>query len=507
VESPDSEVGGFGAFGSAAPEAAHQVVLWDERRDRRQKISEMIKRTGAQPIVIEEWSDLPLVEFSARCCVGVAFIGAMPGGVGIQVIRGLKAKGFKVIACEDGAGTWPIKTKCLPLLAGAVHLLDSYSSEFLHELRQVVERIVNAEAQNRAEERNTRAIMRSLGMVGESVAMMKVFRATIRFSALSDLPLLITGETGTGKEGLARAVHSLDPKRGRGPFVAVNCGAISTALAESEFFGHRRGAFTGAERDRKGLIRSAEGGVLFLDEIAELDVLLQTRLLRVLQENQVLGVGEDREVKVSVRVVAASNRDLEQMMQQNKFRADLFYRLNVLSIQVPPLRERLDDLSPLVKHFLQKYRSLRPGRALSAGADFLEALRQLPLPGNVRQLENLVRQALVRNAMDSHLSLSDLPAEILRQLFAREQNLTTGGAPPCETETADSSDPEALLNYAVILLEANSWDLARSLQNCERYALEVAMQRTHGNQSRTARLLGITPRSVYNKMRKYRLKS
>src|SRR5580693_3424401 len=144
--------------------------------------------------------------------------------------------------------------------------------------------------------------MRALGMVGESSTMKGVFRSIIRFSSISDLPVLITGETGTGKEGLARAVHRLDPKRSREPFVAVNCGAISAGVAESEFFGHRRGSFTGAERERKGLIRSAEGGVLFLDEIADLEVALQTRLLRVLQENRVLGVGEDRETRISVRV-------------------------------------------------------------------------------------------------------------------------------------------------------------------------------------------------------------
>jgi transcriptional regulator with PAS, ATPase and Fis domain len=507
VEDPDSEAGSFGSLRRTEPETTWRVILWGEHRDRLQKISEMIRSVGAQPVVFEELSDLQLVEFSARCCVAVAFMGVMAGGVGIQVVRDLKAKGFKVIACEDGAGFWPIKTKCLPLLAGAVHLLDSSTAEFRDELRRAVERIVRAEAQNRIEEQSIRAIMHGLGMVSESAAMMKVFRAVIRFSALSDLPVLITGETGTGKEGLARAVHSLDPKRSRGPFVAVNCGAISAALVESEFFGHRRGAFTGAERDRKGLIRSAEGGVLFLDEIAELDVPLQTRLLRVLQENRVLGVGEDREVEVSVRVVAASNRDLEQMMQQNKFRADLFYRLNVLSIQVPPLRQRLDDLAPLVEHFLQKYRSLPPTGALSAGADFLEALRQLALPGNVRQLENLVRQALLRNATDSPLSLSDLPAEMLRQLFAPEQNLDAANLPVRKAEMADVSDPGGLQNYAACLLEANNWDLTRSLQNCERHALEVAMRRMHGNQSQTARLLGITPRSVYNKVRKYRLKS
>jgi len=503
---PCTEVGGIGTFGRVVQESPCRVVLWDEQCNRRQKIGELIKAAGARPIIIERLSDVHRVEFSGQSCVGVAFAGAVPGGTGIQVIRDLKAKGFTVIACEDGAASWPIKTKCLPLLAGAVHLLDSSSSKFRDELRQAIERIVETEVQSRTEEQNIKAIMRGLGLVSESGAMMKVFRAAIRFSVLSDLPVLITGETGTGKEGLARAIHSLDPKRCQGPFVPVNCGAISAALVESEFFGHRRGAFTGAERDRKGLIRSAEGGVLFLDEIAELDMGLQSKLLRVLQENRVLGIGEDQEVKVSVRAVAASNRDLAQMVQQNKFRADLFYRLNVLSLRVPPLRERLDDLAPLVDHFLQKYRSLRPAGGLSAGADFLEALRELSLPGNVRQLENLVRQALVRNAADSLLSLSDLPAEILRQLFAGEENLTAAGASPVEL-VSGIGDPGHLVNYAASLLEANSWDLARSLENCERYALEVAMLRTHGNQTQTARLLGITPRSVYNKVRKYGLKS
>ena len=177
------------------------------------------------------------------------------------------------------------------------------------------------------------------------MAMTDVFRSIIRFSTLSDLPVLIVGETGTGKEGLARALHRLDPKRKEGPFVAVNCGAIAAPLAESEFFGHRRGAFTGADRDRKGLVRSAEGGVLFLDEIGELDAALQAKLLRVLQESRVLGVGEDRDIQVNVRVVAATNRDLDQMGQQSRFRADLFHRLNVLSIRVPPLSERADDLA------------------------------------------------------------------------------------------------------------------------------------------------------------------
>ena len=217
--------------------------------------------------------------------------------------------------------------------------------------------MLRVESRNQEEAQEITSVMRDMGMVGSSTAMMRVFRSVIRFSALSDLPVLIAGETGTGKEGLARALHRLDPKRRGGPFVAVNCGAIAASLAESEFFGHRRGAFTGADRDRKGLIRSAEGGVLFLDEIGELEASLQAKLLRVLQENRVLGVGEDREIQVNVRVVAATNRDLDQL-GQSQFRVDLFHRLNVLSIQVPPLSERADDLAPLTQHFLEKYRSL-----------------------------------------------------------------------------------------------------------------------------------------------------
>ncbi len=501
MKDPDSESDRFQPA-TWVPESACRVILWDEHRDQLQEISEMINSVGAQPVVIGDFSDLRLIEFSAKSFVAVASTGAVAGGAGMQVIRDLKAKGFKIIAYEDGARFWPIKTKCLPLLAGAVQLFDSSRMEFLRELREIIERIVRVETQKLSDELNIRAIMRGLGMIGKSAGMMTVFRAVIRFSALSDLPVLIAGETGTGKEALARAVHSLDPKRSHGPFVPVNCGAVSTTLVESEFFGHRRGAFTGAERERKGLIRSAEGGVLFLDEIAELDFALQNRLLRVLQENRVLGVGEDREVDVSVRIVAATNRDLEQMMRQNKFRPDLFHRLNVLSVQVPPLRERLDDLPPLVEHFLQKYRSLTTPTAQTVDADFLEALRQSELPGNVRQLENLVRQALVRKATDLPLSLGDLSFEILRQLLEPGENPATQKGEPTNV-----SNSQTLTKPLVGVLEANDWNLRRSLENCERQALEAAMKRTRGNQSEIARQLGITARSVYNKVHKYRLKS
>lgn len=500
VEVPDSIAGSLERY-DCTPETVHRVILWDDHKSRGQKISTIIETAGAYAVSFDEVSSLQLAKCCPECCVAVVVTDPSSSGNGMQQIRDLKAKGFKVIACAEGTGSWPIKIKCLPLLAGAVQLLDSSSAEFSRELCHVIDRIARAETQKRSEDHEIAAAMRGLGMVGESPNMMRVFRSVVRFSALSDLPVLITGETGTGKEGLARAVHHLDPKRCGGPFVAVNCGAISASLAESEFFGHRRGAFTGAERERKGLIRSAEGGVLFLDEIADLEITLQTRLLRVLQENRVLGVGEDCESEVNVRVVAASNRDLQQMIRQNKFRADLFHRLNVLFVQVPPLRDRPGDLAMLVEHFLRKYQSFTTAGLATARADFLEALRLVELPGNVRQLENIVCQTLVSKVTDLPLSVSDLPVEILLQLSGTEER------PAPRKSDLDFFDSQTPVNFVVSVLDANDWDLTRALESCERHALEAAMERVQGNQSRTARLLGITPRSVYNKVRKYHLKS
>ena len=494
----EPETKGCNESGKESPGPAWRVILWDRHSGRRARIRRFVNGLGAHTI---ELPDILSAPFSATCCVAVVGTGVEFDGEGMHILRVLKQKGFEIIAYEDGAESWDVKLRCLPLLAGAARLLDSGATNFDCRLQDVLKQTLRAEAKNQEEAQQIKSTMRNMGMVGASPAMMRVFRFVVRFSALSDLPVLIFGETGTGKEGLARALHRLDPKRSGGPFVAVNCGAIPASLAESEFFGHRRGAFTGADRDRKGLIRSAEGGVLFLDEIGELDASLQAKLLRVLQENRVLGVGEDREIEVNVRVVAATNRDIDQMAQQSRFRADLFHRLNVLSFRVPPLHERGDDLAPLTKHFLEKYRSLCCGAVPEVGADFLDALRQIALPGNVRQLENLIRQALVRRQTDTTLGLCDLPAEAWEQL---SQGSDVPLAPEREREGSGELDPHAIARYVRILLNENGWNLSRSLAHCEQEAVEAAMQRARGNQSESARLLGITPRSVYNKMRKYR---
>lgn len=487
------------------------IIAWDARRSRHHLIDRVVSACGARPRWVEGVLAIQQVEFSHRCSLAVVALGACPSpdDIGLEIIRSLKRKGFKVISYEEGAQSWSLGIRCQVLLAGSLWLLDSAKAEFAQELRHILAQLLRAEAERQSEEDRIKSMMKKLGIIGESQAIISAFRTILRVSILSDLPILLTGETGTGKELLAHAIHHLDLKRRNGPFVALNCGAISPGLAESELFGHRRGAFSGADRDRKGLIRAAEGGVLFLDEIGELDDALQAKLLRVLQENRILGVGEDQEVPVDVRVIAATNRDLEEMVQQRKFRADLFHRLNVLSIHIPSVRERLADLKPLIEHFLEKYRFLRSGGPLSVAPDFINALAQVELPGNARQLENLVRRALVHKDDDADLNLSDLPQEIWQQLA--EQGKSPFAQPEIASKRQDiqksplDTPRQDIPSYVVNLLDANGWNLSRSLQHCERLLLEAALHLAHGNQSQTARLLGLTPRSVYNKVHKHQL--
>ena len=485
-------------------------MVWDPGRSLLELITRLCAECGASAHWLESLPAVQEVECSPyRSVALVALVKCpSPNDLALEVIRTLKRKEFKIICYEDGAHTWPLGRQCRPLLAGALKLLDSENADFASELSRLLAQLLRAEVTRRADEQRLKFTMQSLGIIGESAAMISIFRWLERVSGLSDLPLLITGETGTGKQILADAIHRLDPKRRHGPFIPINCGAISFGLAESELFGHRRGAFTGADRDRKGLIRAAEGGVVFLDEIGEMDDALQVKLLRVLQERRVLGVGDDQEVPVSVRVIAATNRNLSAAVQQGKFRADLFHRLNVLSTHIPPLRERRADVGPLIEHLLEKNQSLQTAGAVSAGPDFIEALTRIDLPGNVRQLENLVRRALVNKVSPAPLTLTDLPAEVWQQLAEQEDSCGNGSEQPDSDDPgqpARETAPQTLSSGLVNLLDTHGWSLAQTLRYCEKVLLEAALQRKQGNQSQTARLLGLTPRSIYTKIRRYHL--
>ena len=450
-------------------------------------------------LLLEGAADISRFERSFGQSVALIALGdlAARGGESFAVIRTLKLKGFHVISYEDNVLSWPIAIRCRALLSGCSVLFDSSEQNFVSELTRAIKQALHAAAEGHFEEQRTKHKMAEVGIVGESAEMLSVFRWVLRVSNLSDFPVLISGETGTGKELIANALHRLDNKRQKGPFIAANCSVISAGLAESELFGHRRGAFTGADSDRKGLFRSAEGGVLFLDEIGELSEALQAKLLRVLQEQKVLGVGFDHEVPIDVRVIVATNRNLEEMVKQRQFREDLYHRLNVLSVNIPPLRERLEDLQPLTEHFLQKYSALNRSTTRSVSREFIDALKQLQFSGNARQLENIVRGALLNNSDDSPLSLSDLTPAVWEELSD-----TTKPANSAVVRADGTSD---LQRDFIDILDSNNWNLSKSVEYCEKLLLQCALEVARGNQSQTARLIGITPRSVYNKLQKHKL--
>jgi DNA-binding NtrC family response regulator len=445
------------------------------------------------------------VERRAEDC-GIALVAVAeqpaPHSPVLDEVRRLKEDGYTVLCYANGAGAWPLGAQCRLLLAGASDVFDSGAPGFARELRERLQVVLKAALDREVDDRRLRQQMVRLGVIGSSPSIITAFRAIVRVSTVSDLPVLITGETGTGKELAARAIHQTDPRRRDRPFIAVNCGAISAGLAESELFGHRRGAFTGAEHERAGWIRAARGGVLFLDEVGDLEPGLQAKLLRVLQERRVNPVGDDREVPVDVRIIAATNRDLEEMVSQHAFRADLFHRLNVLSIRVPALRDRPEDIEPLVHHFVAQCAGQGPYEALSAGREFVDALRHLEFPGNVRQLENVVRRAVVTARDGDQLGLRNLPPELWLEL-----SRAAGMQPAGDAAAATSSPREdrAAPLDPVAILDATEWKLENALELCEQHLVAAALGASRGNRSRAARLLGISPRCIFNKMRKHRL--
>jgi DNA-binding NtrC family response regulator len=374
-------------------------------------------------------------------------------------------------------------------------------------LRERLRDLLDAAIERERENQRIAQQMLGLGVIGASPRITSVFRWIVRASAVSDLPVLIVGETGTGKELAARAIHRLDGRRREAPFIPVNCGAISAGLAESELFGHRRGSFTGADYDRLGLIRAARGGVLFLDEVGDLELGLQGKLLRVLQERRVLAVGDDRELPVDARIIAATNRDLSAMVKQHTFRADLFHRLNVLSVDLPALRDRREDIEPLVQHFLAHAVDRAGGADVSVSREFVDALRRAELPGNVRQLENVIRRALVTARRGEPLRLHDLPPELWLELSRAEgADRTHVEAPPREIPQGGAPLRQGAAPLdAVAVLDATKWKLEGALDLCEQQLVAAALGASRGNRSRAARLLGISPRCIFNKMRKHRL--
>ena len=292
--------------------------------------------------------------------------------------------------------------------------------------------------------------------------------------AATDSTVLVSGESGTGKELIARFIHS-NSRRAGNPFIAVNCGAIPPDLLESEMFGHERGAFTGAVGTRMGLFQLANGGTIFLDEIGEMTPALQVKLLRVLQEREIRPVGADRTIKVDVRVIAASNRDLAVEVEKGRFREDLFYRLQVIPIVVPPLRERRSDIPALVQHFLEKHNQQRGGQPCKIADDAMVHLWEYDWPGNVRELENLIERMVILSE-DGMIRVENLPPNI--RSFISDKKI------PRPTLTEEGID----LNQAV--------------EEFEYRLIDEALRRTKGNKQAAARLLGLKRTTLVAKLRR-----
>jgi DNA-binding NtrC family response regulator len=312
-------------------------------------------------------------------------------------------------------------------------------------------------------------------IVSVSPEMDKVKKLILKI-AKSNSTVMIRGESGTGKELIARAMH-MNSHRSSNTFQAVNCAAINENLLESELFGHEKGSFTGAVGEKKGLFEIADGGTLFLDEIGELDIALQAKLLRALQEREIRRVGGVKDIPIDVRVLAATNRDLLKMTEEKRFREDLYYRLNVLSIDIPPLRERISDIPELIEFFLKKH-TRGSDRTIEIEPDAKKLLNEYHYPGNVRQLESAIERAILLSENDT-ITLDDLPPE-----------MTSGTRPAVIDGDSSFKLPPEGVNF----------------EDVERSLIMQAMDRTDGNITKSAKLLGLTFRTLQYRLEKYGIK-
>lgn len=388
----------------------------------------------------------------------------LPDGDGLQVVRHITTHGMDLpVAVITAHGS--TDNAVAALKAGAFDYLSKPVS--LEQLRALVKSALDVPHGEAETPPDTQQ------MIGESAAMQQV-RGMVERLARSQAPVYVSGESGSGKERAARMIHQLGPRADK-PFVAVNCGAIPETLMESEFFGYRKGAFTGAESDRDGFFQAANGGTLFLDEVADLPLAMQVKLLRVIQERRVRRIGETQEQPVDVRIISATHQNLRERVEQNRFRQDLFYRLNVIELPMPSLRERREDVPLLAHAILQRL-------ARDAGLDApvltpsaLRALEQYGFPGNVRELENILERALAL-ATGPRIDADDLRLDPPHEESVGTEAPAPGGA---------------LQDY---------------LDRVERQAILDALGRTEGNRTAAARQLGVTFRSLRYRMERLGLK-
>ncbi|MBZ0267717.1 sigma-54 dependent transcriptional regulator [bacterium] len=400
----------------------------------------------------------------------------MPGMSGIELLANIRARdpGLPVIIMTAYAS---LDTAIEAVNQGAFHYFVKQTSN--EEIKLVVRRALEVsrlKSENRYLKHELKRTLEPRTIIGQSQALQEVFD-TVRKVAKADSTVMLAGESGTGKELFARQVHNWS-RRASGPFVSINCGALPESLLESELFGHVKGSFTGAHKDKEGLFIVARGGTFFLDEVGETSQAIQVKLLRILQEREIIPVGGSKPVKVDVRVVAATNADLEREVERGTFRADLFYRLNVIPVTLPPLRERREDIPLLVDHFLKHYcaESDRPLMDVTDAA--MQALCDYEWPGNVRELENVIERAVI---------------------LEEGKSLTTDSLPDRVRSGAAASASASAVVAAI------DGEFSGTLEDIEREYMTKVLDVTGWQKKKASAILGINSSTLYRKIQRYGL--
>ncbi|MBF0628377.1 MAG: sigma-54-dependent Fis family transcriptional regulator [Magnetococcales bacterium] len=450
-------------------ESPLQILVVDDEPAIRQVLVGTLRKAGYT--VEQASSGEDALEILLKGAVDVVICDIrMPGMDGIELVKRVRAQGMDTLFLIMTAFA-SVNTAIEAMRAGAYDYMIKplRKEDVLHRLVQMGN-VIRLQDENRT----LRQIIRGHGVFPLVSPAMQRLERQIQKVARTDHTVLITGESGTGKSVHAKAIHDASP-RTAALFIPVNCGSIPEQLLESEFFGHMKGAFTGADRNKKGLFLEADQGTLFLDEIGELPLHLQVKLLHALEQNQVRAVGSEQFRKIDVRIIAATNKNLKAMVSEGTFREDLYFRLNVFSIHIPPLRERPQDLEVLMDHFLQKNSAkLGGGVILTLSTEAREALLSYDWPGNTRELENALERAAILTE-DGHIGLEDLPDSVAA----------------CGTAAPRGEDPT---------LRAGSKSLRDRMRNMEIELILQAIEEADGDRKQAARELGIGLSSLYRKL-------
>ena len=452
------------------------ALIVDDERDIRELLSITLGRMG---LVVDAVADV--AQAKARLAekrYTLCFTDMMlPDGSGLQIVEWIAAKYPQTpVAMITAHGN--VDAAVTALKAGAFDFVSKPVDI------AILRRLVQAALKLAEEKSNDAPKSDASRLLGDSSAMIQL-RATIAKLARSQAPVYIAGESGVGKELVARLIHEQGP-RAAAPFVPVNCGAIPSELMESEFFGHMKGSFTGATSDKVGLFQAAAGGTLFLDEVADLPVHMQVKLLRVIQEKAVRPIGGRTELPVDVRILCATHKDLARLVEAGQFRQDLYYRINVIELRVPPLRERREDVPKLAGRILERLAKNSGGTAARLSPEALDALLKYSFPGNVRELENVLERA-VALCENNMIVADDL------QLASRARAPNPPGAP---------ANSAALEEDDVSEDDAREMGLGSYISNLEREAIMKALQETRYNKTAAAKKLGITFRAMRYKLKK-----